>query len=923
LRKEAHMKFSHRQFGFLIPVLFYIILISAASVSADTDDPVDGQANSMTASATTAPMDSQGNTMSASATGVSELPEVKVTAKGIDQAAAFDQMHDSLNKVNVLSQDQIKQTPAKSVAQAAEQLPGVGTSHDTSEPRYISIRGTDPDFDIITFNDTIIPSYDKAARSVELDSIPAGLFGELQLYKTILPDMDAQGIGGQLNLEPKYASDYANGLFELQAEGEYFPERNQAGTREQLTWADNYNLGGQTNLGVLVTGGYQYSRFGIDDLENDYTDPANNPLIASSVKDYQFRYYDMERDRAGVGTNINLDFDKENKLYANLMYAGYDEYREPGYHSEYHNIDATAPNATVGPDGTVTVDATASNTYVLKTFQDELTQFRNLASGVGGSNNLGGFLLDYKADFAYAENYVPYNYNYSFRTNAGAVTGSLTYNNTLNNGNNPVFNFGGLGGTDINPNTSFLNGGGSNSTNTYQVSSYGGKADGKFEIPLGGSDSSTVKFGAAARLEYSTYGNASYSAASGAPLALAQLDPTSYTYYNGLYSTGPLPDFNQTTSLLNNGSNQYLGAYTQTDPNGDKGGDYTNWEDVFAEYAMYTIKSGPMEIMTGARIETTHIQYNWNQAYNTLPNGDPNTSSELASPIAETGTIDYTNILPSLGFKYTFNPDMITRMNYSQTIARPTQSQYIPSFSLGQALSAQANNGNVAFTFGNPNLKPMISNNIDFSFELYPEKAAILGVDFFLKDIANYIALNYSRVDGAGGVGSGGVTDSLNYLNIPTSDIYGAEFQYQQQYTSLPGLLSGLGFRGSISFMGSNGELAQGIYGDLPFQSDLIWETGIFYKKDGFTFDVAGNFTGKNLMVIGDPNVDNSPSIYRDDFFQINAKAQYAFTKDFSIYADGNNLNNENLRYYQGSSQYPIQNEYYLPSVDAGIVIDF
>ena len=163
------------------------------------------------------PVEGQGNSLSAAATGVSELPEVTVKAKGIDQAAAFDQMHDSLNKVNVLSQDQINQTPAKTVAQAAEQLPGVGLLHDTSEPRYISIRGTDPNLDIVTFNETIIPSYDEAARSVDLDAIPAGLFGELQLYKTILPNMDAQGIGGQLDLVPKYAKDYPGGL--LRTEG--------------------------------------------------------------------------------------------------------------------------------------------------------------------------------------------------------------------------------------------------------------------------------------------------------------------------------------------------------------------------------------------------------------------------------------------------------------------------------------------------------------------------------------------------------------------------------------------------------------------------------------------------------------------------------------------------------------------------------
>lgn len=911
LRKELVMQMKRGSSNPLARVLFSFSLLMFIS-NAKADEVA------------TTPVDAQANTLSAG-TSVSTLPEVTVTGKGIDQAAAFDQMHDSLNKVNVLSQDQIKQTPAKSVAQAAEQMPGVGLSHDTSEARYLSIRGTDPDFDIITFNQTIIPSYDKASRSVDLDAIPAGLFGEFELYKTILPDMDAQGIGGQMNLAPKYAKDYPGGIFELQAEGEYFPERSQPGARGQLTWADSYNMGGQSNLGILVTGGYQYSRFGIDDLENDYSDQTASPLIPSSVADYQFRYYDYERDRAGIGTDINFDMDKDNRLYANLFYAGYDEYRNPAEHTEYHNIDAFAANgATTAADGTVTINATNSGTFVRKTFTDELTQFRDLAANLGGSNNLGGFKLDYNADFAYTDQNVPYNYNYRFNTGTGVVTGTLTYNNTANNGNSPTFNFSGLGGTDTNPNNFILDTTKSNNgTSTYQVAAYGGKADGKFEIPLGGDDSSTVKFGAAARLEYSTYTNANFTVAPGSQtLSLAQLNPASYTYYNGLYSTGPLPNFTTTTNLLNN-PNSYEGPFVQTNPDQDKAGDYNNWEDVFGEYAMYTIKSGPMEVMTGARIETTHIQYNWyldNQIDPTT--GDPS-GPQLPSPVAETGNIDYTNVLPSLGFKYTFNPTLVTRINYSQTIARPTQNEYIPTTNLGQALSSSSQSTVAQVTFGNPNVKPIISNNIDYSLEFYPEKGSILGVDLFLKNLTDYIALNYNRVYGPGGVGSGGVTDSLNYFNIPNSSIYGVEFQYQQQYAFLPDPLDGIGIRASASFMGSTAELFPGMYGELPFQSDLIWESGVFYKKGGLTVDVAGNFTGKNLMVLGDPNAANSPSIYRDDFFQINAKAQYAFTKDFSIYADGNNLNNASLRYYNTSSQYPIQNEYYQPSVDAGMVIDF
>src|SRR5581483_8292879 len=387
-------------------------------------------------------------------------------AKGVDQAASFDEMHNSFNKVNALSQDQINQTPAKSVAQAAEQLPGVGTTHDTSEARYISIRGTDPNLDIVTFNETIVPSYDEAARSVDLDAIPAGLFGEMQLYKTILPDMDAQGIGGQLNLVPKYAQDYPGGLFELKAEGEYFPERSQAGALGQFTWANTLGLGGESKLGILVTGGYQYSRFGIDDLEDDISYPSTSPLVPNSVQDYQLRYYDYERDRAGIGTNIELTMDKNDKLYANVLYAGYDEYRNPALHTVYENIDAIAANgAIVNAAGSITIpDVTVPGVDVKKTMPDELTQFRTLATGVGRENNLGGFILDYKASFSYTDQDVPWNYNYSFKNTN--ITGSFTYNNSTNNGNSPTINLSGLSGQ--NDATQYLLTGQSNSTSTYQ-----------------------------------------------------------------------------------------------------------------------------------------------------------------------------------------------------------------------------------------------------------------------------------------------------------------------------------------------------------------------------------------------------------------------------------------------------------------------
>ncbi len=873
--------------------------------------------------ASTTPMEGQGNTMSAAVSGVSELPEVTVKAKGIDQAAAFDQMHDSLNKVNILSQDQINQTPAKTVAQAAQQLPGVGVQHDTGEPRYITIRGTDPTLDIVTFNDVLIPSYDDASRSVDLDDIPVGLVGEEEVFKTIFPNMDAQGVGGQMNLIPKSAFDYPDSFHEIKAEAGYVPQKNEPTANGNLTWGETLNLGGPTKLGILVSANYQYERFGIEDLEETYTPAGSGQFGPNSINEYDFQDYFYERDRAGIGANIDLRADRDNKLYANLMYSGYDEYRRPKYTTAYQNIDAIPGQAVQNADGSYTVNVGTAGTDVEDKVSYELTQYRTLGVGVGGENNLGGFDLDYKGSYTYADTNEPWHPDYSFKDKKSNLGGTITYNNTQNNGNSPTFDNSQLTG-ELDP-ANFVLKGFSNETQVYNVNQYGLKADGKTDQDLGGGDKGTLKFGLDMNTSYAFYTDVNYTPST-LPSTLptmANFSPTTLpNFYPGnIYNMGPVPGI---TSLLNglniNGSTAFAGPMTETDAVADAGQDWDSYETVYAGYAMYTLKADKMTVMGGARIEGTHIKYDWNQAYD-----DVAEDNELNAAIPRTGHIDYVNVLPSLGMKYEFSDMFTTRINYSETIARPTYNEYIPSPTLGQNNSGSFSSADpvVTNTYGNPDLKAMVSDNIDSSWEFYPQKGAILAVDGFIKDISNYFAPNYSQ-----NTGSNAVTNTVTYENIPYSQIYGLEFQYQQQYTMLPDFLSGLGMRGSISRMWSQGETSPGTYTELPSQSDLIWNAGIFYKKYGLTIDVGGSFTGANLSLIGNaalPGADGGPvpNVYYDDYFQIDAKIQYAFTKDFTLYAEGDNLNNEPLRYYQGTSNLPIQNEYYGPTFDGGIDVTF
>ena len=52
---------------------------------------------------------------------------------------------------------------------------------------------------------------------------------------------------------------------------------------------------------------------------------------------------------------------------------------------------------------------------------------------------------------------------------------------------------------------------------------------------------------------------------------------------------------------------------------------------------------------------------------------------------------------------------------------------------------------------------------------------------------------------------------------------------------------------------------------------------------------------------------------------QIDAQANYRFSRRLSLVVALLNLNNEVFGFYQGSTQYPIQREFYKPTVSVGV----
>ena len=211
------------------------------------------------------------------------------------QAKALNQQKNALNIGNVVSADQIGSFPDPNAAETTQRIPGVTITKDQGEGRYVSVRGTEPRLNAMMIDGERIPSPDPLNRQVALDVVPSELLQAIEVSKTLTPDVDADSIGGSVNLVMKRAP-------------EKFRMSGRVGTGYNYL-QDSY---GQNNYSA--TGGTRFDggKIGtIFSLAGSETHRANNDIEVAytptlTLADFDPRYYEVNRRR--IGATGALDF---------------------------------------------------------------------------------------------------------------------------------------------------------------------------------------------------------------------------------------------------------------------------------------------------------------------------------------------------------------------------------------------------------------------------------------------------------------------------------------------------------------------------------------------------------------------------------------------------------------------------------------
>jgi len=210
-------------------------------------------------------------------------------------------------------------------------------------------------------------------------------------------------------------------------------------------------------------------------------------------------------------------------------------------------------------------------------------------------------------------------------------------------------------------------------------------------------------------------------------------------------------------------------------------------ETIYAGYAQVTWKGElaghNASLVAGARYEHTKeevvgIQY--------LPNAiswvsDNDYTVSLANtPSTLRGSGSYDNILPSFDFQVELKQNLIGRFSASRTIARPNYDNLFASYSIAAPPRPTALGGVATANTGNPGLAPLISDNIDVSFEYYFRPDTYFSVGFFDKRVHNFIGTGQSQEplfsvrdpsSGAPGTISGQAKAALTGLGADVSDV--------------------------------------------------------------------------------------------------------------------------------------------------------
>lgn len=820
---------------------------------------------------------------------------VVVTAgRASAEAEAINVERAADNLLQVMPSEVITSLPNANLADALGRLPSVTLERDEGEGKYVQVRSTEPRLTNTTVDGVNLPSEEPGVRQIKFDAIPSSLVESVQISKTLLANMEGDGIGGSVNLVTKTASDEPT--FEVTGLGGYTPIQSGRGnTTETATYGRR--LGASKRFGFIIGGSYDWEGRGIDDLEPVPDENSGARWFdGASLREYQYF-----RSRYGFAGSTDYRIRDGSNIFARFLYSDFKNYGDRFAYQLQDNTPGLSLLAPQNQGGVPSYDAELRNPNIQV-----------------GSVILGGNHYFSRTWYTWEANVGRSSYGGSPYSDAG-FSSTLDASNCEFNPSAttqqylPQFNKACF--TEIqNPANFALNGITRNLGKAVQLNlGVGGSGALQYHIRKW---SAVFEYGGKFRNEHKYADTYTLALTPNGTIGLSQFPNrlVNTKYYNGgAYQLG----YNAKLEDVLAYANANPTAFSSSSSQGQDPSQFGLVEQVSAGYVMETINfSNGARFIAGLRAENT------SDAVHNLAFGDDGT----ITPNAFSGS--YYTLLPSASLRLNAGPDSYVRVIYARGLSRPNPQDIAQP--LNYTVSGNGAN-RYSVTFGNANLKAETGDDVDVLFDHYLKPFGIISVGYFYKSLQDPIVTNSYQLTNYLPPGAPPI-DRGNYLatqpvNAGSAWLSGFEASYLQHYTGLPGFLSGLGLSANYSYIGSS---TRGIPGrsdhprllrDSPnvFNISPTYDRGRLSLRVGVSYNQA-SIEGYQFQD-GTPGGLHGPlsDIYFYNHLQADAQATIALTHQLSVTVSGLNLNNEVFGFYQGDPQYMIQREYYQPTYSAGL----
>jgi len=812
-----------------------------------------------------------------------QTEDVVVSGLRQGQVKALSVQKDAINIKNVISREQMENFPDVNAAEVLQRVPGVHISRSQGDGRYVLIRGTDPRLSTVTVNGEPLASTRNEQRYSQLDIVGSNQMSSIEVVKALTPDMDANSIGGAVNIITRSAFDYPGSNLNLTVGTGYSELDGAVNWQGKFNWADK--VGSSEKFGYSITANYDQKTRGDDNIEYEYDDvedEAGNEMPYTLI-DYNLMDYQLTKERYGFGGGLDYRFDENNKLYASAMWNKFVDvsknarFRFRVDKGDYYPSDD--PNIILTEDSRIIRETKGRTENLIQT-----------VFSFGGENLLGNNTLDYNFSYSYGEENHPDQTDTEFELDE-----KVNLRIDVSNPETPEWQI----------TNSDLEAGYENDAANYEF----GDIDYRETFSSNTNATAAVNF----NLPYNLAGNTSNFKVGAKYVTLSKDrndNRTSYDwegdndlfmsdwlsdrnrtdFFNDTYIYGQEGDWDDIKSFL--GANRDKPDRLVGDPNieDSKGASYVVDETVYAYYAMTDINFGNLNLLAGFRHEFTSDKLEGH----VLVYDDQGDFSSLQESKVD---IDYNNIFPMVHLRYALSGLTNLRFAATQTMSRPNYWDLAPHVTL--------DNRKERIRRGNPDLITTLSNNLDLMGEHYFHGIGIASAGLFFKDMTNIIfEATFDLPD-----------DDPNYpgyevettVNGGDATLWGIELVWQQEFTFLPGIWSGFGIYANFTHTWSNADLL-GREGLIPGQAGDVGNLALAYEMGGFSARLSYSFQGKYIDEVGGTEDDD---IWKNSRGQLDFTTAYTFNNGLGIFLEFINLTNAAKYEYQGIEDRPTQIAYY------------